>query len=103
MPQNLSLEVETSKMLQNLSLDAQVPIISKSSPGDLPNALKSTIRGPSPPSPRNLALGTSKMLQNLCLDAQVPIISKSSPGDLQNASKSSIRDPSVRHRKTSPW
>ena len=47
------------------------------SPGDLQIVSKSILRGPSPPSPRNLALETSKMLQNRSLDAQVHIISKS--------------------------
>ena len=73
-------------------------ISSKSGPGDLQNASKSTrgrpsahqlkiwswrlqnaskwnLRGPSPPSPRNLALENVKILQNRPWDAQVPIIS----------------------------
>ena len=100
-PRNLALE--TSKMLQNRSLDAQVHIISKSGPGDLQNASKSTLRGPSPPSPRNLALENAKILQNRSQDAQVPIISKSSPGELQNASKSTPGHTSAHHLKISSW
>ena len=77
----------TSKMLQNECLDAQVPSISKSSPGDFQNASKTILRGPSVrhrktspwrsskcfkidpwtpkcPSSQNIGLESSKMLKN---------------------------------------
>ena len=73
------------------------------SPGDLQIVSKSILRGPSPPSPRNLALENAKILQNRSQDAQVPIISKSSPGELQNASKSTPGHTSAHHLKISSW
>ena len=103
LPSAQNLALETSKMLQNRPVAAQVPISSKSGPEDLQNASKWNLRGPSPPSPRNLALENAKILQNQSQDAQVPIISKSSPGELQNASKSTPGHTSAHHLKISSW